>query len=79
VEKSKTDILNCLGSESYLRSSLLVLEKNGILKISLFLVYVDMGPGASDSAILAFAFTGTSTIRKWEIKTEQLPCGVNYA
>lgn len=42
-------------------------------------IYVNMGAGASDSAGLAFSFTGSSTSRKWEIKTAQIPCGSNYA
>lgn len=42
-------------------------------------IYLDMGTGSSDSATLALAFSGTSTLRKWEIKVAQIPCGKAYA
>ena len=31
--------------------------------------------GSTDTATLAFTFSGTSTIRTWEIKATQIPCG----
>lgn len=37
-------------------------------------IYVDMGNQATDSVTLAFTFTGTSTLRTWEIKINQLTC-----
>ena len=42
------------------------------------LVYVEMGQGSTDTATLAFAFTGSSTARTWEIKATQIPCGASY-
>ena len=42
------------------------------------LVYVEMGRGATDTATLAFTFSTTSTIRTWEIKATQIPCGASY-
>jgi len=41
-------------------------------------IYVDIGNGASDTATLAFAFTGSSTARKWDIKVAQIPCSTTY-
>lgn len=41
-------------------------------------IYVEMGQGSTDTATLAFAFTGSSTARTWEIKATQIPCGANY-
>merc|ERR1719245_892205 len=38
-------------------------------------IYVAVGNGASDSATLALAFSGDSSIRQWEIKVSQIPCG----
>ncbi len=38
------------------------------------LVYIDMGNVATDTATLAFTFSGTSTTRIWEIKVSQLTC-----
>ena len=45
----------------------------------LYLVYVDLGTGASDSATLALAFMNANTNRKWDIKVAQIPCGATYA
>ena len=42
------------------------------------LVYVDIGNESSGTATLAFAFTGASTQRKWDIKVAQIPCGTRY-
>lgn len=37
---------------------------------------MEMGnSGATDTATLAFTFAGTSTVRTWEIKATQIPCG----
>jgi len=41
-------------------------------------IYVEMGQGSTDTATLAFAFTGSSTARTWEIKATQIPCGASY-
>merc|ERR1719367_1882270 len=42
-------------------------------------IYMEMGnSGSSDTATLAFTFSGTSTIRTWELKATQIPCGANY-
>lgn len=41
-------------------------------------VYMDMGAGCSDTATLAFTFSGSVTIRTWEIKATQIPCGAQY-
>ena len=40
-------------------------------------VYLDLGRGASDSATLAFTFSGTLS-RYWDIKVTQIPCDVTY-
>ena len=41
----------------------------------MFLVYVDIGNVATDTATLAFTFgTTTSTVRTWEIKVSQISC-----
>ena len=40
-------------------------------------VYLDVGRQASDSATLAFTFSGTLS-RFWDIKVTQIPCNVNY-
>ena len=37
-------------------------------------VYLEMEADAGDSAKLMFTFTGTSTIRTWDIKVTQLEC-----
>ena len=38
-----------------------------------------MGRGESDTATLAFTFSGTTTFsRYWDIKVTQIPCEVNY-
>ncbi len=37
-------------------------------------VFVDMGALSTDTATLAFTFTGTSTTRIWEIKVTQVEC-----
>merc|ERR1712241_667598 len=42
-------------------------------------IYVDIGSGSSDTATLAFAFTGSSTSRKWDIKVAQIPCSQTYS
>ena len=34
-----------------------------------------MGNSATDTATLAFTFSGTSTVRTWELKATQIPCG----
>ena len=45
----------------------------------LFQVYMEMGnSGSTDTAMLAFTFSGASTSRNWEIKATQIPCGSNY-
>merc|ERR1712223_23595 len=41
-------------------------------------IYVDIGNESGGTATLAFAFTGTSTARKWDIKVAQIPCGTTY-
>jgi len=41
-------------------------------------MYIDMGTGSSDTATLAFAFSGDSTTRNWDIKVAQIPCGTRY-
>ena len=40
-------------------------------------VYLDLGRQASDTATLAFTFSGTFS-RYWDIKVTQIPCDVNY-
>ena len=40
-------------------------------------MYLDIGQGSSDSATLAFTFSGTFS-RYWDIKVTQIPCGVTY-
>ena len=48
-------------------------------KSLLYVVYIEMGnSGSSDTATLAFTFSGTSTIRTFEIKATQIPCSANY-
>ena len=42
-----------------------------------FSVYLDLGRGSSDSATLAFTFSGTLS-RYWDIKVTQIPCDVTY-
>jgi hypothetical protein len=37
-------------------------------------VYLDIGAAAADTASLAFAFTGTTGSRMWEIKVTQVIC-----
>jgi hypothetical protein len=37
-------------------------------------IYIDIGNTATDTATLAFSFTGTSTVRTWEIKVSQITC-----
>merc|ERR1712156_14566 len=41
-------------------------------------IYVDIGNESSGTATLAFAFTGASTQRKWDIKVAQIQCGTRY-
>lgn len=42
-------------------------------------IYMEMGnSGSTDTATLAFTFSGTSTVRTWEIKATQIPCGARY-
>jgi len=42
-------------------------------------IYMEMGnSGSSDTATLAFTFSGASTIRTWELKATQIPCGADY-
>ena len=36
---------------------------------------MEMGNSATDTATLAFTFSGTSTVRTWELKATQIPCG----
>ena len=43
-----------------------------------FIVYIDVGDGATDSATLSFDFTGTATTRTWDIKVTQIPCNSNF-
>ena len=56
----------------------------GFLSLCFFIsipipVFVEMGnSGSTDTATLAFTFSGTSTIRTWEIKATQIPCGSDY-
>merc|ERR1719362_50633 len=38
-------------------------------------IYMEMGNSATDTATLAFTFSGTSTVRTWELKATQIPCG----
>ena len=52
------------------------LSKNN-LSTWITLVYLDVGQGSSDSATLAFTFSGTYS-RFWDIKITQIPCNVNY-
>ena len=40
-------------------------------------VYLDLGRQSSDTATLAFTFSGTFS-RYWDIKVTQIPCDVNY-
>ena len=62
-----------------LHLTLLLESKSAAFLIHLyFSVYVDIGNGASDTATLAFAFTGSSTSRKWDIKVAQIPCSTTY-
>ncbi len=44
----------------------------------MFKVYVDMGTQCSDTVTLTFAFTGASTVRTWELKASQVPCGSTF-
>ena len=45
----------------------------------LFIVYIDMGAGGSDTGTIMFSFDTTSTTsRKYDIKVAQIPCGTNY-
>lgn len=39
---------------------------------------MEMGNEESDTASLEFTFSGTSTIRTFEIKATQIPCASNY-
>merc|ERR1719272_1502012 len=42
-------------------------------------IYLEMGnSGSTDTAVLAFTFSGTSTVRTWEIKATQIPCGAAH-
>ena len=41
------------------------------------IVYLDLGRQSSDTATLAFTFSGTFS-RYWDIKVTQIPCDVNY-
>jgi len=41
-------------------------------------IYVEMGQGSTATAAVAFTFSGTSTVRTWEIKATQIPCGASY-
>lgn len=38
------------------------------------IVYIDLGNQATDTATIAFAFTGSSTTRNWEFKVTQIEC-----
>jgi hypothetical protein len=40
-------------------------------------VYLDAGALSTDTATLAFAFSGTFS-RYWDIKVTQIPCNSNY-
>ena len=40
-------------------------------------VYLDVGLESTDSATLAFTFSGTFS-RYWDIKISQISCGVKY-
>jgi hypothetical protein len=42
-------------------------------------MYIDIGADEGDQATLAFTFTTSSTVRTWEIKVSQIPCGAVYA
>ena len=55
-------------------------RRHGVCSFSLSFppVYVDMGTGCGDSVTLNFGFTGASTVRTWEIKVSQIPCGSDY-
>eukprot|EP00095_Tigriopus_kingsejongensis_P003142 maker-scaffold662_size116868-snap-gene-0.12 protein:Tk03142 transcript:maker-scaffold662_size116868-snap-gene-0.12-mRNA-1 annotation:"hypothetical protein DAPPUDRAFT_311633" len=41
-------------------------------------MYVDMGASCSDTVALNFDFMGSSSLRIWEIKASQIPCGSKY-
>ena len=42
-------------------------------------IYVEMGSAATDTASLQFTFgTATSTIRNFELKATQIPCGSSW-
>ena len=49
------------------------------MNVTLFKVYVDIGKESTATATLAFAFSGDSTNRKWDIKVAQIPCGEKYS
>ena len=41
-------------------------------------LYIDVGATSTDTAKLTFTFSGTSTVRTWDIKATQIPCAANY-
>ena len=42
-------------------------------------IYIDIGREPTDKVTVNFAFSTSSTSRKWDIKVSQIPCYVNYA
>lgn len=44
----------------------------------LFSKPIDIGAASTDTAKLAFTFSGASTVRTWDIKASQIPCAANY-
>ncbi len=49
-------------------------KRNSLYKFSI-LVYVNLGNSDSDTATLAFTFSGSSTTRQFDIKVTQVKCG----
>jgi hypothetical protein len=46
-----------------------------VFSAPMYIVYVDIGNLATDTATLAFTFsTSSSTTRSWEIKVTQITC-----
>ena len=39
---------------------------------------MDIGADSTDSATVKFTFSGTSTVRTWDIKVSQIPCNAHY-
>ncbi len=57
-----------------------MIDLSSSFSLSPYPVYVDMGPGASATAVLSFTFTSNPGIlntafgRQWDIKVTQLAC-----